>query len=108
MLHVGIGNQLDSLTYVLGEFSSVSATATIAYPTVTVIDGSGKPTGDIVSPTAADHVAFTGKLKSGAIASVTWRSGYSSTKGREQFVWIIDGDDGSISLENDAGTSERF
>jgi len=106
MLDIAVGHQLDTVTYLLGEFSSVCATTIISYPTATVLDDTGKPTGDTIISTSYDHIAFSGTLKSGAVASVTWRSGYPSTKGRKQFVWIIDGDDGSITLENDASTPE--
>jgi predicted dehydrogenase len=106
ILDIGIGLQLDGITHVLGDFSSVTATTTTAFPVITVVDASGKPTGDTVNATAPDHVAFSGKLKSGAFASVTWRTVYSYTNCRKQFLWIIDGDEGSIALENDAGMSE--
>jgi predicted dehydrogenase len=106
MLEIGMGHQLDIVTHLLGEFSSVSATTAIAYPTVTLVDASGKPTGNTVTSTVSDHIAFSGELKSGAVASVTWRSGYSLSKGRKQLLWIIDGDDGSITMEDDDSTSE--
>jgi predicted dehydrogenase len=105
MLDIGIGHQMDIVTHVLGGFSSVSATMTTAYPLVKVVDASAKPTGESVISTISDHIAFSGELKSGAVASVIWRSGYPSTKGRKQFLWIIDGDDGSITLESDGSTS---
>jgi predicted dehydrogenase len=71
MLDIGIGHQLDVVTHLLGEFSSVSATTTTAYPIATVLDTSGKPTGNTVTSTVSDHIAFSGELKSGAVASVT-------------------------------------
>jgi predicted dehydrogenase len=101
MLDIPIGHQLDTLTYILGDFVSVSATATTHYQTATVVDSDGKPTGKTVPVTAPDQIAFTGLLKSGAICSVIWRGGLPSTKGRKQFIWEIDGEDGSIRLEND-------
>jgi predicted dehydrogenase len=108
MLEIGIGHQMDIVTHVLGEFSSVSATTTTAYPVVKVVDASGKPTGGSVISTISDHIAFSGELKSGAVASVIWRSGYSSTKGRKQLLWVIDGDNGSITMESDGSASSRF
>jgi predicted dehydrogenase len=101
MLKIAIGHQLDALTYILGDFVSVSATATTHYQTATIIDSDSKPTGKTVPVTAPDHIAFTGLLKSGAICSIIWRGGLPSTKGRKQFIWEIDGEDGSIRLEND-------
>jgi len=101
MLDVALGHELDILTHILGDFASVNATSTIIYPTATIFSPSSDQT-RTAEVTAADHIAFSGLLKSGAIVSITWRGGYSSTPGRTQFVWVIDGEDGSIRVEEDA------
>ena len=99
-----LGQLLDSFTQTLGNFESVSATAGIIYPVATVI----RETKDVdtadstIEVTSPDHVAFTGKLKSGAIANVIMRGGIKATEGRRHFLWEIDGEDGSIRVE---GTS---
>jgi predicted dehydrogenase len=101
MLHIAIGHQMDTFTYLLGNFASVSATTATLYPKSTIIGADGKPTGKTISAETPDHVAFTGILTSGAVSSITFRGGYSSTKGREQLTWIIDGEAGSIVLKSE-------
>ncbi|KAJ7138252.1 oxidoreductase [Mycena epipterygia] len=101
MLDIAMGHELDIVTHVLGDFAFVSATSTIIYPTATLFSTTSSET-RTAPVTAADHVAFSGLLKSGAVASVTWRGGYASTPGRTQFLWTIDGEDGSIRVEEDA------
>lgn len=101
MLDIALGHELDILTHLLGDFASVSATSAIIYPEATLFSPNSDET-RTATVTAADHVAFSGILKSGAVASVVWRGGYSSTPGRTQFVWAIDGEDGSIRVEEDA------
>lgn len=102
MLDIAIGHQMDVFTHILGSFASVSSTSTIIYPTSTIVDGAGTAVEQNAQVTAPDHVAFTGLLKSGALASITYRGGYSSTPGRKQFLWEIDGEEGSIRLESDS------
>ncbi|KAF5354607.1 hypothetical protein D9757_009583 [Collybiopsis confluens] len=99
MIEVAIGHHLDTFTHVLGDFASVSATTAVLYPTANVINADGT-TVKTIDNVDSDHIAFTGLLKSGAIASVTWRSGYAS-KGRQQLVWEIDGEKGAIRLTDD-------
>jgi len=102
LLDIAVGHLMDAFTYVLGPFSSVSATAAIVYPIATVVDGAGNPTGQTLQVTAPEHVAFTGILQSGVFASVTYRGGYASTPGRKQLLWEIDGEEGSIKIESDS------
>lgn len=101
MLSIGIGHQLDTVTHILGDLATVNATATIAYPVSILVDQDNKPTGETLNATSPDHFAITGLHKSGIISSFTWRSGYPVTKGRRQFLWEIDGDEGSIKVESD-------
>lgn len=102
MMSIGMGHQLDTITYLLGDFRSVSATTALHYPVATLLDSERKATNQTITATAPDQVAFTGLLKSGAISTVVWRGGIPSTKGRRQFLWEIDGEDGSIRMESDA------
>ena len=85
----------------LGEFSTINATATTLYPEATIVDANKKPTGQILPSTTPDHYAIAGVLKSGALASIIWRVGYKTTPGRRQLLWEIDGEDGSIRVESD-------
>ena len=99
-----LGHLLDSFIQTLGNFESVSATAGIIYPVATVIREAkdGNNIDGTIEVTSPDHVAFTGKLKSGAIANIIMRGGIKATEGRRHFLWEIDGEDGSIRVE---GTS---
>lgn len=103
-LSICVGHQLDPLTFVLGDFSTINASATTIYPEATIVDANKKPTGEILPSTTPDHYAVAGILKSGALASITWRVGYKSTPGRRQLLWEIDGEDGSIRVESDVSS----
>ncbi|KAH9477117.1 Dehydrogenase aclE [Psilocybe cubensis] len=100
MLTVPIGHQLDTLTHVLGDFVKVSAIATNVYPVLTVLDRTHKPTGKTVAYHQPDHYAISGVLKSGILANILWRTGYASTEGRRQYVWEIEGEEGTIRMES--------
>lgn len=102
MLDIAVGHLMDTFTHILGDFASVSSTTAIQYTTATLLDAENKPTGRTVAVTAPDQVAFTGLLKSGAVVSNIWRGGLASTKGRKQFIWEIDGEDGSVRIEGDS------
>ncbi|KAF7975910.1 hypothetical protein HWV62_8343 [Athelia sp. TMB] len=101
MLDIAIGHQLDVVTHLLGPITSVSATTALQFPTATVIDAEHKPTSQTIRATGPDHVAFSGLFASGALASVVWRGGIKSTPGRKQFIWQIDGEEGSVRMESD-------
>jgi len=101
MLEIAIGHQLSVVTYFLGDFASVSATAATHYPTAALMDNDRKPTGKTVTVDNPDQIAFSGLFKSGAVSSMSWRGGLKSTPGRKQFIWEIDGEEGSIRLESD-------
>lgn len=79
--------------------TSVSATTSTLYPTITLTQDDGTPTDDTVPSNAPDHIALHGTLANGALLSVSFRGGYKSTPGRHQLVWVIDGDSGSIRVE---------
>ncbi|KJA23794.1 hypothetical protein HYPSUDRAFT_137383 [Hypholoma sublateritium FD-334 SS-4] len=100
-LSISVGHQLDPFTFVLGDFSTINATGTIIYPTATIVGADGKPTGKTLPATNPDHYAISGLLKSGALASITWRTGYKNTPGRKHLLWEIDGEEGSIRVESD-------
>lgn len=102
MLSIGIGHYLEIFTQILGGFASVTATAATLYPTATLVDSDGKPTGQTLPNSAPDHFAFSGVLQSGAFANVVWRGGLKATKGRQHFIWEIDGEEGSIRLSSDS------
>ncbi|KZP11635.1 hypothetical protein FIBSPDRAFT_871217, partial [Athelia psychrophila] len=90
-----------TVTYLLGDLSTVSATTAQHHPIVTVLDDAQKPTGQMVNPSAPNQIAFNGLFRSGAISSAVFRAGLPATKGRKYFLWEIDGEAGSIRLESD-------
>jgi len=101
MLDIGIGHIFATVTHLLGDLVSVSATTANDYPTVTVLDKEGKPTGRTLLSSAPTQIAFTGLFKSGAVSSAIFRAGLPASPGRRQFLWEIDGEEGSIRLDGD-------
>lgn len=101
ILTIAVAHQLDTLQHVLGEFANLTATEAKFYPTVTIVTDDGKPTGRTFEAQCEDHFAITGFLKTGVFANVFWRTGYALKEGRHQFVWEIDGEEGSIKLQSD-------
>ncbi|KAF6756569.1 hypothetical protein DFP72DRAFT_893113 [Ephemerocybe angulata] len=107
MLSIVIAHQLSSLIHLLGPFTSISAIASKQYPT-TKIYSSKEPKKLVrtIASNSPDHFVFAGALKSGAQASITWRSGYKSVPGRKNLLWIIDGEEGCVKFEVDDGPSQ--
>ncbi|KAH9478946.1 Dehydrogenase aclE [Psilocybe cubensis] len=99
-LHIPILHLLDTVSYLLGDFSSITATSTIAYPTGTVVDNDGKPTPRTYAAQNPDHFSITGILPGGVLANLFWRSGYALGKGRRMYMWEIEGDEGVIRIES--------
>jgi len=103
LITVPIGHTLELFTNALGDFASLSATGVSHFPVATVFDElTGKPTGETVPTTAGpDHISITGVLNSGVLVNMTWRGGIrATTPGRRILLWEIDGEEGSIRLEN--------
>lgn len=101
-LNIGFGHFLDTLIFVLGPFTSVSAVLANHHPTAEIVDLQGRPTGQTIQQTCKNQAAVAGKLQNGSVASLHWRAGIESDsgKGGTPFLWIIDGSKGSIRLEN--------
>ena len=108
-----LGHLLDGFLQTLGDFEYVSTTTGTMYPVAKVIRETnlqyvGTTAGTIhgnkdidstIKVTSPDHIAFTGKLKSGTIASIILRGGFNAAEGRRCLLWEIDGKDGSIRVE---------
>ncbi|CAL1712214.1 unnamed protein product [Somion occarium] len=106
-LTVEIGHFLVALTDVLGDFSQVCANGAVRFPTAKVITYDGQPTGKSIQSTSHDQVSLSGILSGkphseGAFVNIHCRSGLTHSgeggKGRRQFIWVIDGEDGSIEV----------
>ncbi|KAF9560370.1 hypothetical protein CPC08DRAFT_636705, partial [Agrocybe pediades] len=74
------------------------------YPVATFVDDDRKPTGETAPSEIPDHFAISGFLKSGTLVNIFWRAGYKigEETGRRQYVWEIDGEEGTIRLESNA------
>ncbi|KJA21345.1 hypothetical protein HYPSUDRAFT_203107 [Hypholoma sublateritium FD-334 SS-4] len=103
-LRLVAGPQLDPFTFTLGCFNTVNATAATLYPTATILDRDGNPTGETLPAVTPDHYTISGILDSGAIATIIWRTAYSSTPGRRHLLWEIEGEEGSIRIESDTSS----
>ena len=86
----------------MGDIISVSATFATLWPSSELVDAALKPTGATLTRTSEDQIAFSGTLASGALLSFHVRAGVSTaTPGRNPgLVWIIDGEEGTIRVEN--------
>jgi predicted dehydrogenase len=87
---------LDSFTYVLGDFVEVQGLLKSHYQMVPVID---LATGQVVekahTKTSPDNVLVQGILKNGATASLALRTSKSAVDGTK-YRWIITGTEGEI------------
>jgi predicted dehydrogenase len=90
LLTIAIGHSLDTLTYVLGEFTDLSAVADLRRPLITI-----EETGEQIVKTAADQIAIIGTLTSGATASIHLREAVAGGTG---FLWEINGTDGTLRI----------
>ncbi|MFH8987581.1 Gfo/Idh/MocA family protein [Streptomyces sp. NPDC017940] len=95
MLTIPFGHTVDALTMVLGEFAEVSATTATRRPLVRE-EGSGRT----LPMTVEDQLAVSGRLTSGAVASLHFRGGLSRGTG---FHWEINGTDGDLVVTGDHG-----
>ncbi|KAG2005034.1 NAD-binding Rossmann fold oxidoreductase [Coprinopsis cinerea AmutBmut pab1-1] len=108
-LTIHIGHHLDNLTYLLGNLTSISATGVTHYPKTTVLDGyNGKPTGEVLPGIGNDHLAITGTLSTGILVTSVWKSVNSTTPGRNNFLWEIDGTEGTIRLTKEGTPMASF
>lgn len=96
-----------AVTDVLGDFHDVTAAGTHRYPTTTIIDAQGNPTGETISNPPHDQFAISGTLSGkpyaeGAFINLHTRANLryrgENYKGRTIFRWVIDGEDGTIEL----------
>lgn len=95
MLTIPFGHTVDAVTMALGEFTEVSATSATRRP---VVREAG--TGRTAPMTAADQIAVSGRLESGAVVSAHFRSGLS--RGTD-FHWEINGTEGDLVVTGDSG-----
>jgi predicted dehydrogenase len=100
VLTVAVGHSVDTLNYVLGEFSELSAVSGLRRPLITI-----EGTGQRIRKTAPDQIALIGTLISGATASVHVREAVAGGTG---FLWEINGTDGTLRITADAAYPEIY
>jgi predicted dehydrogenase len=100
LLTIAVGHSLDTLNYVLGEFTDLSAVSDLRRPLITI-----EETGEQIVKTAADQIALIGTLTSGATASIHVREAVAGGTG---FLWEINGTDGTLRITADAAYPEIF
>src|SRR6266480_4617342 len=98
LLTIAVGHSLDLLSYVLGEFTDLSAVSNLRRPLITI-----EETGRQVVKTAADQIGMIGTLTSGATAIVHVREAVAGGTG---FLWEINGSDGTLRITADAAYPE--
>ncbi len=94
VLTIAVGQSLDILNYVLGEFADLSALSDLRRPLITI-----EETEEQIVKTAADQIAVIGTLRSGATASVHVREAVAGGTG---FLWEINGSHGTLRITADA------
>jgi len=94
LLTIAVGHSLDTLSYLLGEFTDLSAVSDLRRPLIKI-----EETGEQLVKTAADQIAVIGTLTSGATASVHVREAVASGTG---FLWEINGAEGTLLITADA------
>jgi predicted dehydrogenase len=95
MLTIPFGHTIDALTMALGEFTDLTAIMATRRRQVR-----NPATGHLAPMTAADQIAVSGVLESGAVASVHFRGGRSRAT---NFHWEINGTDGDLLLTGGSG-----
>ncbi|THG95285.1 hypothetical protein EW026_g6345 [Hermanssonia centrifuga] len=109
-LTIPVGHFLVALSYAIGDFTEISASGIIQHPTVRVLGADGKPTDKTLQKTAHDQVSLSGIVRgqdknTGAVfATFQVRGGFSLDgergRGRTVFKWTIDGEDGTIEVQD--------
>lgn len=90
VLPVAMLHALEAVNYALGDFATVDAAAAVRRPTVRIVED-----GSTIKATAWDHIALSGALQNGAVASVLYR-GAASRGGNLR--WEINGTEGDLVL----------
>lgn len=95
LLSIAVGQALEPLAHVLGEFESLSAVvANQRGDGIRLVDGGPLP------KDAPDEIVIAGRLRNGIVASVHFSAGQSSG---EATVWEIQGTEGNLRIEASSG-----
>jgi len=106
-----IGHFLDSFVYLLGDFGNkISAVFDVKYPQTKLIDFTDPKleVKGVVDRSAPDHVFALGKLKSGALASIAYRTVPVPQVQEQGLIWTITGTEGELVVETAPGMWQMF
>ncbi|ROP41819.1 Gfo/Idh/MocA family protein [Saccharothrix texasensis] len=92
---VPLGHTLDAVVDTLGPLELSEVVTTIDHSRVAVVD-----TGEVITKTTPDQVAFLARTTTGAVLSAHYQGGLS--KGTT-FLWEVRGSDGVLQLTGDTG-----
>ncbi|KAK7035536.1 transcription regulator gal80 [Paramarasmius palmivorus] len=108
MLDIDGGHLVDVLHYLFGPISSVIAHLANQYPTMQLLDASGKPTGEPIPQSDVHQVVFGGQFanKDGTVLSVNIRN-VLNEHGAGLF-WVIDGEKGVIKINAEGMKGQTF
>ncbi|ODV96139.1 hypothetical protein PACTADRAFT_2437 [Pachysolen tannophilus NRRL Y-2460] len=99
LLRIPGGHSLDAIRFVLGqEFTSVKARVDTKFKKVTIVDTTGKPTGEVIEKTTPDHINLVATLGKDILLSYSVSGGQTTplTPGLE---WHIRGTKGDIFVQ---------
>jgi predicted dehydrogenase len=99
LMSIPMGHTLDGVCGVLGEFTALSATATVAWPEVKLA-GSDRT----IRRTTHDQIAMAGRIGD-IVASVHYRGGWTAGT---NFLWEINGTDGVLQLTGGNGSLQAI
>jgi len=101
MLHLMLGHILDPFIRIFGDIDidTITGAQTIAFPQAVVCDAAGNATGNTIPVSSPDQFSVSGLTKENVLFTFHYRAGLPMTDGRTNFLWLIDGSEGSIRLE---------
>ncbi|KAL7809520.1 hypothetical protein V8C26DRAFT_411411 [Trichoderma gracile] len=98
---IAFAHLLDGFRYMLEDFSTLQSILDIQYKTVKLVDvASGEVTDPARKKTVPDHILVTGKLESGAVASISFRKAAEAVDGKG-LRWLITGTKGELEITVD-------
>jgi len=103
VLDIGAGHQLSIVTYLLGRIRFYQCNDGHTLPNRSPHgQGPQNPQAKPSQPPTPTKLHSPGCLNQARFPVMIWRGGLKSTPGRKQFIWEVDGEEGSIRLEGDS------
>ncbi|KUJ24334.1 putative oxidoreductase [Mollisia scopiformis] len=92
------GHFLDTFTHVLGDFASLTSSMRCDYPSIDIVDSAGTVVQKGYQKTSPDHVQVSGKLVSGANASIVFYTAPGEAVDGVGVRWVITGTEGQMEI----------